>query len=57
MMPKSKFLEVECPECGNKQVVFGSSSTEVKCSKCNFMLVAPKGGKSAVKGKIVKVLT
>ncbi|MCD6415032.1 MAG: 30S ribosomal protein S27e [Candidatus Diapherotrites archaeon] len=51
----SHFLLVVCPECGNKQRVFERSSTEVKCTKCNAVLVKPRGGKAEIKGKIAKV--
>mgnify|MGYP006282300403 CR=1 FL=1 len=55
-MTQTKFLLVECPECGNKQKIFARASTEVKCEKCEKTLAKPKGGKAEVTGKIVKVL-
>ncbi len=55
--PKSKFVEVECPKCGNKQVVFSNSATVVKCSNCGETLVIPTGGKAKILGKVVKVLS
>lgn len=53
-MPKSKFIQVQC-KCGNEQVIFGSASTEVKCSSCDQVLAVPTGGKAGIKTKIVKV--
>jgi len=54
-MPKTKFLQVVCPECDNKQSIFSNASTEVHCSKCNALLAKPTGGKAVITGKIVKV--
>ena len=55
--PKTSFLEVECPKCGNKQIVFSNSATVVKCSNCGETLVIPQSGKAKILGKIVKVLS
>ncbi len=55
-MPKSRFLEVECPKCGNKQIVFDRSSSIVRCHNCNEVLVEPRGGKALIKAKILRVL-
>ncbi len=52
----AKFVEVECPNCKNKQVVFSNSASVVKCEKCQQVLVEPKGGKAKIAGKVVAVL-
>jgi ribosomal protein S27E len=52
---KGKFLEVICPRCKNVQVVFGKGSMDVKCSKCNYLLVKTTGGKTKVKGPVKQV--
>ena len=31
-MPRSKFLKVQCPECGNEQTVFSHVASIVKCT-------------------------
>jgi len=54
---QGKFLKVTCARCGNKQVIYGKSSTNVKCLKCNKLLVSPKGGKIKVKALIDEVLS
>ncbi len=55
-MPNSRFLEVECPKCGQKQVVFNKAAMVVKCLNCGEILARPTGGKAKVAGKVVKVL-
>ena len=52
--PRSKFYVVECPNCGNVQVVFSHASRVVKCRVCWSVLAEPTGGKAEIHGKIIK---
>lgn len=52
-MAKSKFLRVKC-ECGNEQMIFGCTSTNVNCVMCKKLLAEPSGGHAAIHGKILK---
>jgi len=54
--PRSKFLRVKCPECGNEQIIFSHASTRVLCNVCGALLAEPRGGKASVKGEIIAVL-
>jgi len=54
--PKSKFLRVKCPDCGNEQVVFSHVTSTVKCNICNATLAEPTGGKTTIKGEVVTAL-
>lgn len=56
MEPKGKFLKVMCSRCGNRQIVFGKSTTKVKCFRCNKLLVKIGGGKTKVKTFVKRVL-
>lgn len=47
-MPKSKFLKVKCPDCGNEQIIFSHASTVVRCNICNRELAMPTGGKAKI---------
>ena len=53
--PRSKFLLVECPSCGNAQIVFSHASRVVKCNVCGSDLAIPRGGKAQIRGKVVRV--
>jgi len=55
--PRSNFLLVRCPKCGNTQVIFNKAATLVTCLKCGNVLAEPTGGKARLKAKIVKVLS
>lgn len=54
--PKSRFIVVSCPDCGNEQITFDRASTVVRCLVCNRVLVRPTGGKAIIEGKLVRVL-
>jgi small subunit ribosomal protein S27e len=55
-MPESKFLKIACPRCKTDRVIFGKSSSRIKCSNCNILLLKTQGGKAKVKAQIKKVL-
>ena len=54
--PRSKFLRVKCPDCGNEQIVFSNATNPVHCNVCGATLAEPSGGKVAVKGEITAIL-
>ena len=54
--PRSKFLRVKCPVCGNEQVVFSNVTNTVNCNVCGATLAEPTGGKAALKGEILAEL-
>ena len=54
--PDSKFIKVRCISCKNEQIIFGKSSTNVKCLVCNKPISSPSGGKSKLKARILEVL-
>jgi len=55
-MPTSKFLEILCPKCKNRQVVFSKAATEVNCTLCGEVLLSPTGGISRMKNKPLRDL-
>lgn len=52
----SKFVKIRCPKCKNEQIMFGKSSTDVKCLVCGRDLAESTGGKSRIKARILEVL-
>lgn len=52
----SKFIKIRCPKCKNEQIIFGKSSSEVKCLVCAKLLSEPTGGKSKIKARVLEVL-
>ncbi|PUA32164.1 MAG: 30S ribosomal protein S27e [Zestosphaera tikiterensis] len=56
-MPRSKFLKIKCPSCGNEQIVFDHATFPVRCLICGTQLVKPTGGKAEVLGDVIKILS
>lgn len=54
--PRSKFVRVRCPDCGNEQVTFQNASSIVKCNVCDAVLAEPKGGQAKFRGEIIAEL-
>jgi small subunit ribosomal protein S27e len=54
--PTSKFIKIRCPKCKNEQIMFGKTSTTVKCLVCEKPLAESSGGKARVKARILEVL-
>ena len=54
--PKSKFLRVKCPNCGNEQNMFSHAVNVVACNVCGTTIAEPTGGKVVIKGEIVAIL-
>ena len=52
---KGKFLKIACPRCYNNQIIFGKAATDIKCDKCNKLLIKTTGGKAKVKAKVKQV--
>jgi len=56
-MPRSKFLKIKCPSCGNEQIMFDHATFPVRCLICGTQLVKPTGGKAEVLGDVIKILS
>lgn len=54
--PESKFVKVRCPKCKNEQIIFGKTTSEIKCLVCEKAIAKPTGGKSKIKARILEVL-
>lgn len=54
--PESKFIKVRCPKCKNEQIIFGKTSSNVKCLVCDKILAEPTGGKTRCKARILEIL-
>jgi len=55
--PKTKFLRVKCPSCGNEQNIFSAPSTKVKCLVCDHLISESGASKGIMRaGKVLKVL-
>lgn len=51
--PRSRFLQVKCPDCGNEQMIFSNATTVINCNVCGAVLAKPTGGRASIKGEVV----
>ena len=54
--PRSRFLRIKCPDCGNEQFVFSNATTPGHCNVCGAILAEPSGVNAKVKGEVTAVL-
>ena len=54
--PKSRFVRVRCPDCGNEQVVFDHATFPARCMVCGKQLIEPTGGKAKILGEVIRIL-
>ncbi len=54
--PKSYFLRIRCPDCGNEQLIYSHPTNIVKCNICKTILATPTGGKGKFNGEITAVI-
>ena len=49
-------MVVVCGECGSEQIIFSNVASAINCKVCNKLLAESVGGKSVIRGQVVKVL-
>ena len=54
--PRSVFLRVKCPKCGNEQLVFSNTVNKINCNVCAEQLAEPTGGRANINGEVLTVL-
>ena len=56
--PRSRFIKVKCPTCGNEQIVFSHATYPVRCIMCGTQLLRPSGGKAELEDgvEVIRVL-
>jgi small subunit ribosomal protein S27e len=54
--PRSSFLSVQCPKCGEKTTVFSHTTTNISCKSCGELLAECSGSKAHILGKVLEAL-
>jgi len=49
--PNSKFLKINCKECGELQIVYSHASILVTCNSCGNIIAKPTGAIAKIFGK------
>lgn len=53
---KGKFIRVKCSKCKNSQIIYGKSSSKVRCIECDGVIAIPAGGKAKIRARVEEVL-
>lgn len=54
--PRSVFLRVKCPKCGNEQLIFSNTVNKISCNVCGELVAEPTGGRAKINGEVLAVL-
>ncbi len=54
--PRSSFISVQCPKCGENAVVFSHTTIDVNCKKCGEPVAQRSGSKAIILGKVLGTL-
>jgi small subunit ribosomal protein S27e len=54
--PSSKFISVQCTQCGEKRIIFSHSTTDISCKSCGEAMAKKTGSKASVLAKVIEVL-
>ena len=54
--PRSSFLLVKCPDCGEERPMFSTSTRDVTCRGCGRKLAGKTGGKVDLDAPVIKRL-
>jgi ribosomal protein S27E len=55
MVPKpgSRFISVQCTQCGEKRIIFSHSTRDIHCKSCGEIMAKKTGSKANVVAKIL----
>ncbi len=54
--PRSSFVKIRCPDCGNEQVTSSHAAMVARCLVCSRILAQPTGRKARTARHVVKAL-
>jgi small subunit ribosomal protein S27e len=54
--PRSSFLSVQCPKCGEKAVVYSHTTADISCKSCGEKLAEKSGSKALILGNVLSAL-
>lgn len=54
--PRSNFVLVKCPDCGEERIIFSTSTRNITCKGCGRPLADKTGGKVRLQAPLIKRL-
>jgi small subunit ribosomal protein S27e len=54
--PNSAFLNIQCSKCGENNIVYSHTTSNIYCKSCNELLAERSGGKAKINGTLTGTL-
>jgi small subunit ribosomal protein S27e len=54
--PNSAFLNIQCSKCGENNIVYSHTTSNIYCKSCNELLAERSGGKAKINGNLTGTL-
>jgi small subunit ribosomal protein S27e len=54
--PNSAFLNIQCSKCGENNIIYTHTTSNISCKSCNELLAERSGGKAKINGNIIGTL-
>jgi small subunit ribosomal protein S27e len=54
--PNSAFLNIQCSKCGENNIIYSHTTSNIYCKSCNELIAERSGGKAKINGNIINAL-
>jgi small subunit ribosomal protein S27e len=54
--PNSAFLNIQCSKCGENNIIYSHTTSNIYCKSCNELLAERSGGKAKINGNLTGTL-
>jgi small subunit ribosomal protein S27e len=54
--PNSAFLNIQCSKCGENNIIYSHTNSNIYCKSCNELIAERSGGKAKINGILISAL-
>ena len=54
--PNSAFLNIQCSKCGENNIIYSHTTSNIYCKSCHELLAERTGGKAKINGNLISAL-
>jgi small subunit ribosomal protein S27e len=54
--PNSAFLNIQCSKCGENNIIYSHTTSNLYCKSCNELVAERSGGKAKITGNLISTL-
>jgi small subunit ribosomal protein S27e len=54
--PNSAFLNIQCSKCGENNIIYSHTTSNIYCKSCHELLAERSGGKAKINGNLISAL-